>query len=49
MKKIREDITLVTIRDVAKEAGISMGTVSRAFNGYQDISAETREKGSRGK
>ena len=33
-----------TIRDVAKEAGVSIGTVSRAFNEYQDINPETKEK-----
>jgi LacI family transcriptional regulator len=34
----------VTIREVAKQAGVSMGTVSRAFNGYADISPETKER-----
>lgn len=33
---------MVTIRDVAKEAKVSIGTVSRAFNGYQDINEETK-------
>jgi DNA-binding LacI/PurR family transcriptional regulator len=33
---------MVTIKDVAKAAGISIGTVSRAFNGYQDINQETK-------
>ena len=35
---------MVTIRDVAKEANVSIGTVSRAFNGYLDINAETKNK-----
>ena len=35
---------MVTIRDVAKEARVSIGTVSRAFNGYQDINEETKVK-----
>ena len=35
---------MATIRDVAKEAGVSIGTVSRAFNEYQDINPETKEK-----
>lgn len=35
---------MATIRDVAKEAGVSIGTVSRAFNEYQDINSETKEK-----
>ena len=34
----------VTIRDVANAAGVSVGTVSRAFNGYQDINVETKKK-----
>lgn len=34
----------VTIRDVAKRAGVSIGTVSRAINGYKDISPETKER-----
>lgn len=34
---------MVTIRDVAKEARVSIGTVSRAFNGYQDINEETKK------
>lgn len=37
-------MTLASIHDVAKEVGVSIGTVSRAFNGYRDISSETKEK-----
>lgn len=33
----------VSIRDVAKAAGVSVGTVSRAFNGYSDIKEETKQ------
>lgn len=33
----------VTIRDVAARCGLSVSTVSKAFNNYTDISAETRE------
>lgn len=35
---------MVTIRDVARVAKVSIGTVSRAFNGYQDINEETKKK-----
>lgn len=34
----------VSIRDVAKYAGVTIGTVSRALNGYDDIRPETRQK-----
>lgn len=34
----------VTIKDVAEAAGVSPATVSRVFNGYTDISEETKEK-----
>ena len=33
-----------TLKDVALRAGVSIRTVSRAINGLDDISAETRQK-----
>ena len=33
----------VTIKDVAAKCGLSISTVSKAFNNYADISGETRE------
>lgn len=35
---------MASIRDVAKKAGVTVGTVSRAFNGYKDIKAETKDR-----
>jgi LacI family transcriptional regulator len=34
----------VTIRDIAKKLNLSIGAVSRALDGYPDISEETRQK-----
>ena len=34
----------VTIKDVAKKAGYSVTTVSRALNGYDDVNENTRKK-----
>lgn len=41
---VKMDHKPVTIRDVAQKAGVSISTVSRAFNNYSDINSETREK-----
>lgn len=34
----------ITIKDIAKRAGVSVTTVSRALNGYTDIRAATRKR-----
>jgi LacI family transcriptional regulator len=33
-----------TIRELARRSGVSIGTVSRALNGYADVNPETRER-----
>jgi len=34
----------ITIRQLARLSGVSIGTVSRALNGYADVNPETRER-----
>jgi LacI family transcriptional regulator len=38
------DRTRVGIRDVAREANVSITTVSRALNGYDDVNEETKKR-----
>ena len=35
---------MVSIKEVAKHAGVAISTVSKVLNGYPNISEETREK-----
>jgi len=35
---------MTSIREVAEHSGVSMSTVSRVFNGYDDVSQATRER-----
>ena len=38
------EMIVASIKDVAQIAGVSIGTVSRAFNNYSDICDETRQR-----
>lgn len=40
----KEENMTVTIYDVAREARVSMATVSRVVNGNQNVKPETRDK-----
>ena len=47
-KKDKMDVRVksreVRINDLALELGLTKGTVSRALNGYEDISTKTRQR-----
>ncbi len=45
-KDLRCTVTVkkIGIKDVAKEVGVSITTVSRALNGYSDVSEKTKER-----
>ena len=34
----------ITIKDIARECGVGVSTVSRALNNHPDINPETKEK-----
>ena len=40
----REMIPIITIKDVARELGVSYSSISRAFNGKEGVSKATRDK-----
>nr|WP_239586747.1 LacI family DNA-binding transcriptional regulator [Shouchella xiaoxiensis] len=46
LKRIRNvlEVSVATIKDIAKKVGLSVTTVSRALNGYDDVSEKTRKK-----
>ena len=37
-------MSLVSLKDIAKECGVSVATVSKALNNHSDISEETKER-----
>ena len=39
----KKGVSMVTIKDISKQCGVSPATVSKALNGYGDISSETAE------
>ena len=44
MKRGRPDPALITLRDVAAKAGVSLNTASRALTGKPDVNAETKAR-----
>jgi LacI family transcriptional regulator len=41
---VLKEVKMVTIKDIAKQAGVSYATVSRALNNHTEINIETRKK-----
>ena len=37
-------LVMVSIKDVAKKAGVAISTVSKVLNGYPNVSEETKKK-----
>ena len=35
---------MVTLRDIARETGLSVNTISRALNGKPDVNPDTRQR-----
>ena len=42
-KQKRLDMYMVSMKDIAKQCNVSVASVSKALNGYPDISEETRQ------
>ena len=42
-KQKRLDMHMVSMKDIAKQCNVSVASVSKALNGYSDISEETRQ------
>ena len=43
-ENFREEENMVSIKDVARQAGVAISTVSKVLNHYPNVSGETREK-----
>ena len=43
-KKVKAGAEMVSIKDVAKQAGVAISTVSKVLNGYPGVSEMTKKK-----
>ena len=43
-KSFRDGMGMVSIKDVAKQAGVAISTVSKVLNNYPNVSEATRKK-----